>query len=168
MCSSDLYLLDAIDCSNAELQAVMASIRNDAGPGGMRNDFELAAAQLLPADPVAKKRVAAGTKRGSAEILETNEEAKVSAFGTKASIGKSGVHLRYHKPEEYKKLSEDQKDELREWRKTKKGKAENTNDSKRYKSDRKAIATLVDKPVEKNVAAKLKALKDKAAEDEQA
>lgn len=38
-------------------------------------------------------------------------------FGTKVSRGKTGVHLRYYKRAEYNKLSSEQKDELREWRK---------------------------------------------------
>ena len=39
--------------------------------------------------------------------------AKVSNL--KASIGKTGVHLHYHKSEEYNKLTNEQKNELREW-----------------------------------------------------
>ncbi|MEM7463143.1 MAG: hypothetical protein AAF362_10745, partial [Pseudomonadota bacterium] len=34
----------------------------------------------------------------------------------KSGIGKSGVHLRYHTPEEYEKLNGEQRSELREWR----------------------------------------------------
>jgi hypothetical protein len=33
----------------------------------------------------------------------------------KASIGKTGVHLHYHKSEEYNKLTKEQKNKLREW-----------------------------------------------------
>ena len=35
----------------------------------------------------------------------------------KASIGRTGVHLRYHTLTEYDNLSNDQNDDLREWRK---------------------------------------------------
>ena len=34
----------------------------------------------------------------------------------KPSIGKTGVHLYYHKTSEYRTLNQEQKDELREWR----------------------------------------------------
>jgi hypothetical protein len=33
----------------------------------------------------------------------------------KPSIGKTGVHLRYHKPAEYQKLTPEQKYKLKEW-----------------------------------------------------
>ena len=49
------YMLDAIQCSNAGLQATMASIKTD--QAGLRQDFEAAATHLLPYDPVQKKRV---------------------------------------------------------------------------------------------------------------
>ena len=49
------FLLDAIQCADAGLQAAMASIKTDNGPDGMWNDFELAVAHLLPYNPVAKK-----------------------------------------------------------------------------------------------------------------
>ena len=50
------YLLDAIKCSDSGLQAAMAMIRNNDGPTGKLNDFELTAAYLLPCDPVAKRK----------------------------------------------------------------------------------------------------------------
>ena len=62
------YLLEGIQCSDAGLQAAMASFRTDDGPTGMRNDFERAAAHLLPYDPVAKRRATATNKRGSSQI----------------------------------------------------------------------------------------------------
>ena len=62
------YLLDSIQCSDAGLQAAMSCVRTDDGPQGMRDDFESAAAHLLPYDPVAKKHAASGKKRGSAQI----------------------------------------------------------------------------------------------------
>ena len=53
------FLLDAIQCADAGLQATMASIKTDNGLNGMRNNlqnnFEQAAAHLLPYDGVAKK-----------------------------------------------------------------------------------------------------------------
>ena len=62
------FLLDAIQCSDAGLQAAMASIRTNDRPDGMPNDFEQSAAHLLPYDPVAKKQAAGSSKRGSAKV----------------------------------------------------------------------------------------------------
>ena len=99
------FLLDAIQCANAGLQAAMASVKTDNGPDGMRNHFEQAAAHLLPYDPVAKKQ-ATETKHGSALVLTMEAESEtttiVSANKTKPSIGRTGVHLCYHKHHEYK------------------------------------------------------------------
>jgi hypothetical protein len=155
------YLLTAIQCSDAGLQAAMASIKTDQAPNGLRNDFEAAASHLLPYDPVQKKRTERpGNKRDSANISDTTgEEAEVSAFGAKKGTGKTGVHLRYHNADEYKKLSKHQKDELREWRiTTGQGKGKSENDSKkkpRVAFDRdKAIASAVTK----QVAEKMKAV----------
>ena len=79
----------------------MASVKTDTTPNGLRNNFEAMATHLLPYDPVQKKRAAAGDKRPSAEISDVNaDEVNISSFGTKKGIGKTGVHLRYHSPEE--------------------------------------------------------------------
>ena len=52
------YLLEGIQCSDAGVQAAMASVRMDNSADGMRNYFEKAEAHLLPYNPVAKKRAA--------------------------------------------------------------------------------------------------------------
>ena len=126
----------------------------------MRNDFEACVAHIVPYCPVAKKRTA-GTKRGAAEISEVNadsEEAEIASFGTKNGKGpKTGVHLRYHKGSEYHRLSDKEKNELREWRMTQTPDSKNSKRSKGktgYKSTEKAIAAAVEKKVE----AKMKAI----------
>ena len=91
----------------------MASIKTDNGLEGMRNNFEATAAHLLPYDPVATKR-SSGQKRGSAQISSVVDTS--NATMKKPSIGKTGVHLHYFKTGEYRNLSREQKDELREWR----------------------------------------------------
>jgi hypothetical protein len=160
------YLLDAIQSSDAGLQAAMASIKTDQDPDGLRNNFESAATHLLPYDPVQRKRSDhAGGKRGAADISDvTHEEADISAFGAKKGIGKTGVHLRYHPSSEYQKLTSEQKDELREWRETtgggkKKGKHNNSdgkqNRNVRFNSD-KAIAAAVEKKVQQRLKAEEK------------
>ena len=154
------YLLDALKCSDAGLQAAMASVNTN--NDGMRNDFEKAASYLLPYDPVAKKRQA-GSKRGAGYISAVEGEVSAVSGGSKASIGKTGVHLRYYTTNEYKKLTNEQKDELREWR------ANNPEDAsakqKRRKKQQKANKKSVSFLVAKEVAA-LKA-KDKSVKDDQ-
>ena len=69
--------MEGIQCADAGLQAAMASVRTDNGPDGMHNDFEKAAAHLLPNDPVAKKCAAVTqNKRSAAQIssVELEEE----------------------------------------------------------------------------------------------
>ena len=82
------YLLDAIQCSDAGLQAAIANIKTD--QTGLRSDFEATASFLLQYDPVQKKRNDHGTKCGPADISDaTGEEAyvNVSSFGTKKGNG---------------------------------------------------------------------------------
>ena len=88
------YLLEGIVCPDASLQAAMASIQTDDGADGMRNNFKVAAAHILPYDPVAKKRAAAGSKCTAAQIslAEDGDVGEISS-ASKVSIGKSGVHL---------------------------------------------------------------------------
>lgn len=140
-------LLDAIQTSDAGLQAAMASVKTDAGANGMRNNFEAAAAHLLPYDPVAKKRTS-GNKRGVANISGV-EDADISATQVhKPSIGKTGVHLRYHTPDEYKKLTTEQRNELREWRQNNPDAAKKSKKTKTGRNGRlskKQVSTLVTK-----------------------
>ena len=147
------FLLDAIQTSDAGLQAAMASIRTDDGPDGMRNDFEQSAAHLLPYDPVAKKHAAGSSKRGSAEVSAVSfETTDVAAFGTKPGIGKSGVHFRYYDKSEYSKLTKEQKTELREWRKG--GTERGRSDAKTKKAKfEKAVAAAVEKKINEQVRA---------------
>jgi hypothetical protein len=155
------YLLAGIENNDPGLQAAMAAVRTDKGPDGMRNDFEACVAHIVPYCPVAKKRTA-GTKRGAAEISEVHadsEEAEIASFGAKTGKGpKAGVHLRNHKGSEYHRLSDEEKNELREWRMTQTSDNKNSKRSKGnktgYKSTEKAIAAAV----EKKVDAKMKAI----------
>ena len=84
-------------CLDARLQAAMASIWTDDRADGMRNNFKAAAAHILPYDLVAKKRAAAGSKHTATQIslAEVGDVGEISS-ASKVSIGKSGVHLRYH------------------------------------------------------------------------
>jgi hypothetical protein len=157
------YLLAAFQCNDAGLQAAMASVRLDSTPlTGKRSDFEAAATNLLPYDPVAKKRTS-NQKRGAGEISDTSG-AEISSFGAKEGIGKTGVHLRYHKSEEYSDLTTEQQDELREWRRSPEGKKQSKKKGKNPRDNKggnlgfkrqkreKAMAASITKQVEKRLA----------------
>ena len=50
------FLIDAIQCADAGLQAAMASVKIDNGLNGLWNNFERAISHLLPYYPIAKER----------------------------------------------------------------------------------------------------------------
>ena len=109
------YLLDNIQVDDSNVKAALSSIRMDDTPTGRRNNFESAVAFLLPTDPVTKK---GKNKRPSAEISATTGNPK--SLGThKPGRGETGVEFRYYEPKEFRKLTQEQKDELMEHRKKK-------------------------------------------------
>ena len=144
------YLLDAIENDDAGLQAAMAGVEQDTGAGGMRSDFEKAAAHLLPKDPVVKKRLAS-SKRAAAEISAATAVVNPK---TKKGIGSTGVHLRYYKPDEYSKLTKAQKRELSEWRKNKASNEKNsatTTGPSNPKRKRSKLIAAIDKQLVKKL-----------------
>ena len=111
-----IHLTDAIQCSDAPLQAAIAHIESQGDdPNSMANDFEEAAAYLLQFCPVSKKRKTSGerTYNVSSVMVDGKDDGKKR----KINKGKTGVELRYYKPAEYRKLSTEQVEELRQWRK---------------------------------------------------
>ena len=133
----------------------MASIKTDNGLEGMRNNFEATAAHLLPYDPFAKKR-SSGQKRGSAQISSVMDTS--NATMKKPSIGKTGVHLHYYKTGEYRNLSREQKEELKEWRannpnisKAGSKKTKKETSKKPKPSIKKQLASLVEAELNKTV-----------------
>jgi hypothetical protein len=103
-------------------------------------------------DPLAKKRLS-GTKRGAgiiSSVMDMTEDNQTpTIIGGKPAIGKTGVHLRYHKQQEYNKLSKELKDELREWRENSKVKPTTKSDGKGKKESysKKQFASLATKRV---------------------
>lgn len=67
---------------------------------------------------MARQRKSKGADISAITLNHGDEDADVdvSAFGDKSSIGKTGVHLRNCKSNDYKVLTTDQKMELAEWR----------------------------------------------------
>ena len=90
------YLLDAIICSDAGLQAAMAMIRNDDRPDGKLSTFEDAATYLLQYDPVAKRKSSKNDL--SVTIAESTANVLSSSGSTKPAIGKTGVHFKFYVP----------------------------------------------------------------------
>jgi hypothetical protein len=98
------YLLDAIQCNDAGLQAAMASINTDQAVNRLENDFEAVAEHLIMQE--------ADTSDA------TGEEVNVSSFGAKKGTGSSEKTLWHCTTKaECDLLDRAQKDELREWRK---------------------------------------------------
>ena len=117
------YLLDAIENDDPKLQAAIANVNDDTAVNGKRHNFDLCAAYILPQCPVAKRRTTS-EKRSAAQISTATAEKETSTKkppSEKKGIGSTGVHLRYHKPGEYNKLTPEQRKELQEWRTNSKG-----------------------------------------------
>ena len=104
------YLLESITCQDSSLQAAMGNIRADTN--NMRSNFESAASHIIEVDPY---------RRASRQHPKGGRSANVSSI-TFAGRGKTGVDLRWHTRKEFGSLSNEQKDELSTWQKTKEGK----------------------------------------------
>ena len=89
--------------------AIVSAMTHIQGNNQQRNDFELAADFLLLTAPKLKD-TGSGPHRVSA--IKTSKDGKYKS----KSVGKTGVELRYYAKKEYKKLSQDQKKELMDWR----------------------------------------------------
>ena len=156
------HFLDNIHCDNPPLQAAMALVRNDMKDNGTvlakMNDFDAAVSFIIPHNTVVSKN----NKRSLADISTTNGEAsnsrgaQVSSSLVKPPKGKTGVELRFYKTQEYRKLSKQQKEELYEWRESKR---QNTGGYVQGSSEKKTIASAVAEELEK---------RDKAVEQEAA
>ena len=103
------YLIDSINCADSTLQASIGLIRSNVN--NMREDFELAANALIEVDPYRRSQRQPG-----------KPTAQISAIDFSSGRGDSGVDLRWHTPQEFKALNQDQKDELVSWQKTPDGK----------------------------------------------
>jgi hypothetical protein len=102
------YLIDNLANSDPDLRAAIANVRINMN--NMRQDFEATVAFLLPVDPYQKHK----KQHDKVQIADAN------ALQNK-SHSKTGVDLRWHKPEEYKKLTKEQRIELYSWQRSKEG-----------------------------------------------
>lgn len=132
------YIMDNIQCNDPGVKAAIESIRVDDTANGLRNNFEAAVVHLQPCCPVSKRQ-RSSNKRGLAEIAATSGSLKSGSGGT-------GVEYRYYTTKEYNKLSKDQKDELREYRKEKESKGGNPDKSNggfKKKNFKATVASVV-------------------------
>ena len=121
------YLIDGIENSDAALQAAIANVRQNTN--GMRDDFEKAAAVLLPVDPFEKN---------SANKKTVNFQ--ISALGKANQFGRgenTGVDLRWYKPGEYAKLTPAEKIELNAWQRSEEGKKSVATEKKAFHTSKK-------------------------------
>lgn len=114
------YLLENIKSTDPYLAAAMGAIRLN--QNGMRNDFEKAVAHMLPVCPYTK------SKGDSSNA----QNPRISASSLKNSTeSRTGVDFRWYKKSEFAKLTDEQRDELKEWQRSKSGK-------NKLKQDRKS------------------------------
>ena len=104
------YLLDSLKTDNPKMLAGTAAIEQD--ELGKRVHFENTVTFLLPFDPV----VAKNAKAKGLGVNVSGTAADTPANG--ATVGKTGVELRWHEPQKFSKLTKEQKLELSEWNKT--------------------------------------------------
>ena len=122
-------LIDSIENSDAALQAAIANIRQNTN--GMRDDFEKAAAVLLPVDPYVKNI----SSRKSISF-------QISSLGRANSFGRgeqTGVDLRWYKADEYAKLKPSEKKELSAWQQTDEGRKHIATERKAYHDSKKRL-----------------------------
>ena len=97
------YLLENIECADSSLQAAIAKVQTDTNRA--REYFELADSELLPVDPFAQNK--ATSKSVTFAISGVD--------GDKPGCGaKAGVDLWRYDTAEWRKLSDEEKQELRE------------------------------------------------------
>ena len=107
------------------------------------------------ANITAKKR-SSGQKRGSGQISSVMDTSPATT--KKPSIGKTGAHLCYYNTGEYRNISNEQKEELKEWRtnnpytfKAGSKKAKKVVPKKPKSSMKKQVASLVEAALNKSV-----------------
>ena len=144
-------------CTDPKVCERLAAISNEAL--GMLNSFEDAFSHLLPACPVASK------------FYKKRKGAQISGIGggLKGGTGpKTGVKLRFYMPKEYKTISMEEKDELRELRpESKASKGDNNKKNNKGNSYGKSRGKVKreKKPWKKNFKGKVPALKKQHKED---
>ncbi len=115
-CACDTYLLDSFTKIDPSDLAAIAAIHQD--DANKRVNFENAFTFLTLTCPVAAKAAKKGRILSDANVTSTNMKAQAGLGGDckKPRKGRTGVALCYHKYNEFKALSVEQKAELNEWK----------------------------------------------------
>ena len=83
-------MLDNIESSDSELRAAIALVRNDKAATGEMNNFEDAAAFVIPTDPVAKRKQT--HKRSEVDVsVAEKEKNKRAKTGEEVDISSTTV-----------------------------------------------------------------------------
>lgn len=129
------YFLDSITATDPDLLTRIQITKSDTAAGGKATNLDACIEFLLPVDPVFLLQRKGGpksdTERGGRK-QRTN--VTVSSTTIKSGKGKTGVDFRWHPPDEYHKLSQEQKDEHSAWMRTTAGK-------ETFKAQRKAATS---------------------------
>jgi hypothetical protein len=157
-----IHLIDAIQTSDAPLQAALARIKSDDGVDGMMNHFENASAYLLQFDPVAKKRKQGAGHGRQQQISGVNQDHNDGGFEMKPNKGNTGVELRYYSFDEYNTLSNPQRRELKEFRANKR----KSGDKDINKKPNKRTTAKDKKEMRKQIISCLKEYQEEVDKDE--
>ena len=156
------------DFKDQKLISRIENVLLDDLPVGKNNNFDLCVQHLLPACPVYARR----KKNDMSNNNEGGKNISVSSLNLKRGKGSTGVDLRWHSKAKYKKLSEPQKDELREWKRSDAGKKATEEYKKTRDAKRKAnpsghnAGKLNNKKLRKAVAAAIKKEKTDTADND--
>ena len=109
------HFLESITSKDTQLIAGIAYIGSDIL---IQNDFEAMTAYIIKCCPISRVQA---NKRKNIEIAsakvrsrdETTAFIKINVKRIRVRIEKSGVHFRWHKPDEYAKLNQAQKEKLK-------------------------------------------------------
>ena len=169
------YLLEGIETQDAQLLTAIEAVRGDQTLlTGKASNFELAAAHLQPRCPVTRKQT---TRKRPTSVADVH----IDGVGARApSIGKTGVHLRWHKYSEYQELTPEQRSELYEWQQNNPEKCEASkaaaaaqrqgegeNPKKKQKRGNRNKKTVTKKSVAKLVAKQVDKALGKSSEDKE-
>jgi hypothetical protein len=136
-CTCVSYLLDTLKTENPKMLVGTAAVEQD--ELGKCIHFENTVTFLLPFDPVVAKNAKA--KGLGVNVLGTAADKPIIG----ATVGKTGVELRWHEPQKFSKLTKEQKFELSEWNKTQ----PKQDGGKKCTSNRAKLARLMLHPCQK-------------------
>lgn len=137
------YLLKGVaECNDIQFKSMIATIQSqEDDENGPYSSFEKTAALLLKVCPVAKK---SNSKKVRFNTEGAAASAEVQSLASSIKKGpKTGVDIRYYKPEEYRNLTVEQKKELRECKRKNQGNNSDTQGDGKKESRNKRLKKLV-------------------------